>query len=134
MCQIRLLVIGNSARRNNEAIRRVAAECRSMGDDISVVVETVSPYTPGIFDTEVHDLALVDGSVISKGCSRVVLGSGLPILSFEDLSGETSHHFEVRHVLSGVVEEAVRLGRLRDYILRVTEHIDETRQMIAAAS
>ena len=113
------------------AVRCVESECKTFGNDIEVFTEMVSPYANGVIDPESHDLALVDETVISKGCSKTVLGSGLPILTFGGISG---HSGDAITSLSDVVEESVRIGRLRDYIEKVTDHIDATRQMLVATA
>ena len=130
MCQISLLVIGDSSMRNAEALNRVQVECQRWGEDINIALKVVTPYEPGTVNPNEHDLALVDESVISKGCSRTVLGSGLPILAFGDFSSSEELPVDAKFVLSNAVGVAVRMGRLRDYIEKVTDQIDATRHMI----
>jgi len=126
VCQIRVLVIGSHSSRNEEMLDRITGELVARGK-VDVVGRTISPYTDDSIDPNEHDLAVVDEATISKGCSRFVLGSGLPIIAFGDLSRRGD-------VLSAVVDDAVRMGRLRDYIEAVTGRIEETRQMIAGSS
>lgn len=125
-----ILVIGDCARRNNDAIERIKEECSLLGADVKVVIKTISPFSDESLNPSEHDLALVDENVISKGCSRFVLGSGLPVLAFGDVSSPGNMMGDAMGVLTSVVNETVSRGRLRDYIGVITERVEQTRQMI----
>lgn len=125
MCQIRLLVIGNSAKLNNDVLWRMEKELISH-EHVEVVSQMLKPSEDTVVDPSDHDLAIVDESVMTKDCSRSILGSGLPILVF----GEVSKRGEL---FLSVIDDAIRTVRLREYIEKVRNDIEETRHMIAVS-
>ena len=131
MCKVRLLIIGESEWRNNKAASFVKDQCIIVGNDVRVVCKVVQPTSGSKFDTSEYDLAIVDEDVISKGCSREVLGSGLPILMFRDVTRDGGSKNETQMVISGAVTSAVERSRLREHICMTTEHIAATRKMMS---
>jgi hypothetical protein len=123
VCQIRVLVIGNSAGRNVRAIERLRDRLEAHLD-VCPSFRIVDPSGDEAVDPSEHDMALVDDGVFSKGCSRFVLGSRLPILAFADAGGDDE-------VASSVIGDAVELGRLRDRIEETMGHIEQTRRMLS---
>lgn len=133
MCEIKLLVIGNSLRRNHAAVRHVTEESMEWTDNVKVTVHEIGPFSSDDITPDEFDLAVVDESVINKGCSRSVLGSGVPVLAFGETTGGRKMPGETTSTLSKVVKDVVGRGMLRDYIVKVTEDIDETHRMIASS-
>ena len=132
MCKVRLLVIGDSEGRNRSAARSVKDQCTITGNDVKVsykIIETASRDQP---DPSEFDLAVLDDETISKGWSKEILGSGLPVLTFKDVSGSfIQSKSGTQIVISKIVVAAVERSRLREHIDMVTEQISATRMMMA---
>ena len=132
MCKVRLLVVGDSSCKNSIASSSVRDQCLFVGDDVKVACMAVSPTSTKHVDVTEYDLAVIDENSISVGCSKEVLGSGLPVLTFSDVTGnDRRSKTDTQRVVSSVVVSAVDRSRLRDHIDLTMKRISATRTMMA---
>ncbi len=131
MCKIRLLIIGESESRNSKTAEWVEDQCTIAGDDVKVICKIVKPLPTFKLDTSEYDLAAVDNDVIFKGCSRSVLGSGLPVITFNDINNGSCFKNETQNVISGAITSAIDSSRLREHIYETTQRIRAARQSMA---
>jgi len=126
VCQIRMLIIGDSVLKNNNAIRTVKSACVAKGWlDVVVQADAVNPHFNTVIDPDSYDMAVVDERSLNADCSSFVLGCGTPTLKIVDVYASST-------VFEGVIQKAVEHSRMRDKIASVTEHIEETSRMLAA--
>ena len=129
MCKIRLLVIGNSYKRNHDMVERIKSESvLNKEENIPIVITTIYPFYAKSILPEDYDLAVVDESVIAKECCKSVLGAGTPILTFGEVQG--TDQIASPEIIPNVVKKIVEKNLLCDYIIKVTEEIDSTHKML----
>jgi hypothetical protein len=130
VCKISLLIIGNSFKRNKDIIKRVKDESDSLTvDKVQVFVKTIDPLSSGDINPHDYDLAVVDEHVMDKGCSKELLVSGLPILSW-DIKPLSKYS---EKTISSVVRSVVEKSLLCEHIVKITKEIEETHQIISSS-
>lgn len=127
MCKINLLIISNSLKRNKSIIKKVKDEASSLaGDNVQVVVKAVDPLFLNDITPKNYDLVVIDEAIMVKGCSKNILGSGVPILSW-DIKPLSKNSADT---ISKVVKSVVENGLLCEHIIKTTIDIEQTHQML----
>lgn len=128
MCKINLLIIGNSFQQNKDIISTVKEESDALaGDSVQFVVKTIDPFYSSNIKPEEYDLAVIYEDVIGNICSKNILGSGIPILSWS-VKPLSKHSDET---LSSIVRSVVEKSLLCEHIIKITNEINVTHQFIS---
>lgn len=123
MCELKLLVVGDSDWMNKFVIKQIVQEFDNV-DNVKISKEVVTTEQSYNIDPESYDLAIVDDTAITKYNLHNVLCSGIPVLTFKDIVA-------ISPLVRQSVRKAIETGKLRDHIIKTTEHIDETHKMLA---
>lgn len=127
MCKISLLIISNSFKRNKDITQKVKDEAKSLaGNNVQVVAKTIDPLSSNNIYPKNYDLVIVDEAVMVNGCSKNILGSGVPILSW-DIKPLSKNSAET---ISQVVKSVVENGLICEHIIKTTLAIEQTHQML----
>jgi len=131
VCKINLLIIGNSLQQNKNIIKTVQNESHSLaGDIVRFEVKIIDPFGEMEINLNDYNLAVIDQNFIDQSCAKSILGSGIPILSWnsglqQEFSGET---------VSSVIRSVVEKSLLCEHIIKTTKEIDVTHKIISNSS
>lgn len=131
VCQIRILLIGNSLNRNREVVQEVKDQSIKYDKEVRITVQEVAPFSSDTIHPDNYDLAIVDENFINKGCSRMVLGNGIPVFAFNEGDDSSDKSDDSQDVLSRVVKKVVENGVIRDHIQQATKEINDTYHMFS---
>jgi hypothetical protein len=134
VCEVRLLVVGDSERRNLDAIRVVATKClEESGGQAHLSCDKSGCLDPIEANIDDYDIIAIDDAAMRTDCGRLLIGSDIPVVLFSDLSRATTAAWRKAGVLiSSIVSHAVARGNLREKIAVVTDQIEQTSRLIAA--
>jgi hypothetical protein len=137
MCEIRILVVGNSERHNLEAIKTIEDKCRQESQGKARLSCDGNGAT-SLPDTNIddYDLVAVDDSIVPTAKGRLLMSFDTPVVVFSDLTGNPNGAPEKRTgmVISSVIAHVVARGNLRDKLAMVTEEIEQTSRLLAAVN
>lgn len=134
VCEIKVLVVGDSDWRNLNAMRAIDEECRRKSSGHArLTFDQAGAASVGNANVGSYDVVAIDDSIIGMDSGRILIGMDTPMVVFSDLARHKNSEGDGTSIVSMVVSHAIARGNLRDKIESITEQIEETSRIIAFA-
>ena len=124
MCQIKLLIIGNSDPRNRNIAKQIMDAFVSLDNDIQIQTMVCNPKNHELSPDSDCDLAIIEeDSWISKSV-KCILSSGVPVIEFQDVIYRDWVN-DPDHITFKTINQVVNYSKLKEHIVKTTDALTD---------